>query len=117
MKNTITFEQLKKLISESSSYEFNYELWHKAWEALKNFHKDVELRMPRYYGSYSFIDVHNVPEDIDIDEFANKILSICHENGIDDMHVAGSTPLHYTIGPDYREATADWFRLYSDKHS
>lgn len=108
---TITFEQLRKIITESSSYE----LWHDVWNALKNFHKDVELIISR--SDATFIDVHNIPEDVDIDEFADKILSICRENGIDDMHIAGSTPIHYTVGPDRKEKTADWFRLYSDKHS
>lgn len=105
----ITLKQLRKLLTES-----NIEVWENVWKALQKFHKDVELRIPRY--SYeTFIDVHNVPEDVDIDEFADKILSICRENGIDDMHIAGSTPLHYKVGTDYRDETASWFRLLSDK--
>lgn len=106
----ITLKQLSKLISESNS-----EVWENVWKALQKFHKDVELRYPRNYEA--FIDVHNVPEDVDIDEFADKILSICHENGIDDMHIAGSTPLHYKVGTDYRDETASWFRLISNKFS
>lgn len=106
----ITLKQLSKLINESHS-----EVWTNVWQALQKFHKDVELRIPREYAT--FIDVHNVPKDVDIDEFADKILSICRENGIDDMHIAGSTPLHYKVGTDYRDETASWFRLFSDKFS